>query len=278
MEEHAVNKLIEISVAKSTFEVRIGMLSKNLLKQIQGLRLKKNRIEEGLFIVEGTKSVIELLRSKIRVNKLIATTDWLQHYESEYKNAHIKTFEANLEELKIASNLTTPQDIIAIAEIDVINDLPDSKAQFVIALDNIQDPGNMGTILRIADWYGISNIICNENTVEWHNPKCIQASMGSFTRVGVHKTNLVEYFKKQQPKMVYGAVLNGKNLYTSTIEKNGILLIGNEGNGVSEELIPFITEPIAIPRSSDAESLNAAVATAILCDARARNLFSKVVI
>jgi TrmH family RNA methyltransferase len=275
LEEHAVNKLIEISAAKSTFEVRIGMLSKNLIKQIQGLRLKKNRIEEGLFIVEGTKSVIELLRSKIRVNKLIATTDWLQHHESEYKNAHIETFEANVDELIKVSNLSTPQHTIAIAVIDKIDDLPDSRAQFVIALDNIQDPGNMGTILRIADWYGISSIISNENTVEWHNPKCIQASMGSFSRVSVHKTGLVEYFKEQQPKIVYGAVLNGKNIYTTTIEKNGILLIGNEGNGVSEELIPFITEPISIPRSGDAESLNAAIATAIICDARARNLFSK---
>jgi TrmH family RNA methyltransferase len=251
------------------------MLSKNLLKQIHGLRLKKNRIEEGLFLVEGTKSVIELLRSKIAVNKLIATTDWLQQHESEYKNAHIDIVVASEEEVNKASNLNTPQQVIAIAALPSNESTGDPNKEFILALDNIQDPGNMGTIIRIADWYGINTIICNENTVEWHNPKCIQASMGSFSRIHVVKTNLTAYLNQYASAKVYGALLNGEGLYNCHIEQNGILLIGNEGNGIAEELLPYISKPIAIPKIGHAESLNAAIATAIICDARARNLFSK---
>jgi TrmH family RNA methyltransferase len=251
------------------------MLSKNQLKQIQSLSLKKKRIEFGLFTVEGAKSVIELLRSKIEVKSLIATQEWMLSHNHLFQFKQIEAFIATNDELNKLTNLSTAPEVIAVAKLTENTNLPDAQQNFVLALDTLQDPGNLGTIIRIADWYGIQNIVTCNHTVEWHNPKCIQATMGSFSRVSVVKTDLAHYLQSQQAASIIGAVLGGDNLYQTTIPSHGILLIGNEGQGIGSEHLPFINKFVTIPKAGMAESLNAAIATAILCDARARSMSNK---
>ena len=246
------------------------MLTKGAIKLIQSLKDKKNRQQHGLFLVEGTKTVMELLASKITVKSLFATDEWISFHKSLLKN--ISNLEIVSEkELKQISNLVTPQQVIALACIPNYSfDQKELANNFSIALDEIQDPGNLGTIIRIADWYGIKNIICSKNCADVYSPKVIQATMGSFMRVNVFYADLKSFFEEQNKLPVYGAVMNGENLYTTSISANGILLIGNEGSGISDELLTFVTHPITIPKIGDAESLNASIATAIICDAWAR--------
>lgn len=229
-------------------------------------------MELGLFTVEGSKSVIELLRSKIEVKSLIATSDWIQTHNHLFQHTRIEGITATEDELKKLSNFSTPPEVVAVAKLPIYEQLPDARTQFVLALDAIQDPGNLGTIIRIADWYGINHIITCNNTVEWHNPKCVQATMGSFTRVQVIKTDLANYLHNHADTAIVGAVLGEQNLYQTTMPQQGILLIGNEGHGIKPEHMSFVNQFITIPRIGLAESLNAAIATAILCDARARAL------
>jgi TrmH family RNA methyltransferase len=251
------------------------MLEKSLVKQVKALGNRQYRNETGLFLVEGTKSVLELLRSKISVKSLFATDEWIA---DNFKglNGVQNVYHVNEKELSQMSKFKTPQDVIAIAQIPSY-DLPEDAAnEFVIVLDNIQDPGNLGTIIRIADWYGINHIVCNEQTVEWHNPKVIQASMGSFLRVKVHKTGIESYLKSQNCN-IYAAVMDGQSLYETQLSAHGILLIGNEGAGVHSECLKNANHLITIPRIGHAESLNAGIATAIICDAwsRANSIFIK---
>lgn len=241
------------------------MLEKSLIKQVKALSSRQNRNESGLFVVEGTKSVLELLRSKISVKSLFATEEWIGRYNKETSNASEK-YPVSEKELFQISGFKTPQYVIAVAHIPKHEILPDASIQFVIVLDNIQDPGNLGTIIRIADWYGIHHIVCNEQTVEWHNPKVIQASMGSFLRVNVYKTPIDQYLEKQKCN-VYAAVMNGNSLYETPISNNGILMIGNEGAGINPHLMKYANHLLTIPGRGDAESLNAGIATAIICDA-----------
>jgi TrmH family RNA methyltransferase len=259
----------------NNFDRSLNMLSKNQLKQIQFLSLKKKRMELGLFTVEGSKSVIELLRSKIEVKSLIATSEWMHSYKEQLEQFQIESFEATIDELNKLTNLSTPPDVLAVAVLPIYTQLPDPYSSFVLALDSIQDPGNLGAIIRIADWYGINQIVTCNHTVEWHNPKCIQASMGSFARVKVIKTDLANYLQNHTACSIIGAVLEGESLYQTSIPQNGILLIGNEGHGIKPEHMLCVNKFITIPRVGQAESLNAAIATAILCDARARMLQSQ---
>lgn len=246
------------------------MLTKATVKLIQSLSDKKSRSEHGLFLVEGTKAVNELLVSKIHVKSLFATADWLNSHQSIVKNVAECTM-INDRELKQISNLVTPHEVIAMVEIPVyeIEKIKWNDA-FSIALDTIQDPGNMGTIIRIADWYGIENIVCSHTCADVFNPKVIQATMGSFIRVKVFYTDLEEFFGQHKIGNVYGAMMEGDDLYKTSLTKNGILLIGNEGSGISKNVIKYITKPITIKRRGGAESLNAAVAAGIICDAWAR--------
>jgi TrmH family RNA methyltransferase len=241
------------------------MLTKATAKLIQSLKDKRTRHELGLFVVEGPKTVSELLASKIIVKSLFATREWLE------ANAHImpnslECVEVSERQLEQLSFLQTPQQVLALVAIPKPSDLSHLLSGKVIALDTIQDPGNLGTIIRLADWYGITDIVCSEASADVYNPKVIQATMGSFMRVRLHYTNLKEWIG-QQTVPVMGALMSGQNLHQTQLPQKGVLLIGNEGSGISPELIPFVTQAITIPRFGGAESLNAGVATAIICDA-----------
>ncbi|MBP9187155.1 MAG: RNA methyltransferase [Bacteroidia bacterium] len=247
------------------------MLSKARIKIIQSLHLKKYRNELKLFVVEGKKQVAELLTSNYQISCLIATHNWaMQHAQYITNNTELIT--VSDDELKKVSLLQAPQDVLALVQMPDINYLPELLINnFTVVLDGIQDPGNLGTIVRIADWYGIKNIVCSLDCVDIYNPKTIQATMGSFARVNVYYTDLIEVLN-QTDLPVYGALMQGESLHTVQLHKNALLIIGNEGKGISENLLQYITNPITIPKFGEAESLNAGVAAAIICDARARFL------
>lgn len=246
------------------------MLTKATAKLIQSLKDKRQRQVSGLFVIEGAKAVTELSASKITVKSLFATQDWIMQNEKDFPTA-TEVVEISESQLKQISFLNTPQQVLALASIPHYDILHADKQDKVIVLDTIQDPGNLGTIIRIADWYGIKHIVCSSSGVDVFNPKVIQATMGSFMRVQVHYTNLKEWLAAY-PKPIMGALLTGESIHTTPLPKEGALLIGNEGAGISDELLPFISNPVTIPRFGGAESLNAGVATAIICDAWLRSL------
>lgn len=247
------------------------MISKARIKLIQSLADKKYRSELKLFVVEGKKQVAELLTSSLRISFIAGTTAWLSAHRSIIKS-NTEILEVTPDELKKISFLQTPQEVLALVELPN-TDLQEAELQheFCIALDEIQDPGNLGTIIRTADWYGIKHIVCSPNCADVFNPKTIQATMGSFMRVKVWYAPLQNWLT-QTKTPIYGALLTGKSVYETKFTQEGILLIGNEGRGISSELQPLITHPVHIPKIGGAESLNAAIATAIICDNRARNI------
>lgn len=232
-------------------------LSKNKIKWIRSLQQKKHRDELGLFLVEGEKMVNEALEFAHENIEFIAHTK-----DFQLKSSRIESIEINETELNQISSLKTPNKVVAVLKKSNFT-LPKESKQLIIALDGVQDPGNMGTILRIADWYGISDIVCSESTVDCFNSKVVQASMGAIFRIKIHYTELNNWLKKSELP-IYGALLEGDNIYKKETLQNGILLMGNEGNGISSDLLPSIDNPISIPRFGKAESLNVAVATGIL--------------
>lgn len=245
------------------------MLSKSLLKLIRSLDVKKFRKESNLFIAEGGKTVTDLLNSGIECKKIIATKSWLD--ENVTKDIKAEIIEVSNQELERASFLRTPQGVLGIfSQRNRILDESIPQRELCLALDDIQDPGNLGTIIRIADWFGIETIYCSTNTADVYNPKTIQATMGAIGRVNIFYTDLPSFLskvKKQVP--IYGTFLNGKNLYTETITQNGIIVMGNEGNGISEECAKEINKRLFIPNypteRDTSESLNVSTATAIIC-------------
>jgi TrmH family RNA methyltransferase len=253
------------------------MLSKAQIKHIRSLHLKKYRDEEGLFIAEGKKIVEELLDSSIEVLQILVTDTNEALLASFRKAIKLQKDDIDTELVSIAdtdldkiSALTTPQSVLAVCKIPKgISVHPNLKKELALALDDIRDPGNLGTIIRIADWFGINHIYCSEECVDAYNPKVVQASMGSIARVKVHYINLTEMLKSRAGEniTIYGALLNGKNIYKENASATGILVIGNESNGISKEVQKYISSPISIPsyNANGPESLNAAIATAILC-------------
>lgn len=246
------------------------MLSKNKIKLIQSLSRKKSRDETGLFLVEGNKMVEEALRSDYKVETLVCTSGFV-HLHPEIHLHVNELLETDSESIQKASLLQSPQDSLALVYKPAnIKPELDLKKDLVLALDFIQDPGNMGTILRIADWFGINTVICSENTVDVFNPKVVQASMGAIFRVKIGFTDL-ETFLSESGKShipVYGTFLEGKNIYAEMLTSNGIIVLGNEGNGISPEVAKLVSHKISIPSFSSgkgSESLNVAVATAICC-------------
>lgn len=234
------------------------MLSKNELKYIQSLCQKKQRQEERLFLVEGAKLVEELLLTPYEVKHIYALPAWAEKH-GRLPNLTVIT-ESELERI---SNLQTPNQVLAVVAQPEQAAEPVLENRLTLVLDNIQDPGNLGTIIRIADWFGIQQIVASPDTVERYNPKVIQSTMGSFARVQVWYRPLLPFL--QAVKLpVYGALLTGKSLYEETPLKEGLLLIGNESKGIAPELLQFISHPITIPRIGGAESLNAAVAAGII--------------
>jgi len=234
------------------------MLSRNEHKYIQSLCQKKQRHAEGLFIAEGIKLVDELLKSVYRIKKIYALADWAAQYTGP---ATVVTVTET--ELQKISSLQTPNQVLAVVEQKEAATAPVFNNRLTLVLDGIQDPGNLGTIIRIADWFGITQVIASEDTVELYNPKVIQSTMGSFVRVTVWYQSL-QGLLQTSTIPVYGALLNGKNMHGEPPVTEGILVIGNESKGISKDLLPFITHPITIPRLGGAESLNAAVATGII--------------
>jgi TrmH family RNA methyltransferase len=240
------------------------MISKATGKFIKSLQVKKYRKEEQSFIVEGAKSVAELLRSDFEVKWLAATDDFLQLHKNLLNNRHIEWTKASAKELGQLGTFQTNDGALAIALMKPNQPLT-VQNEYALILDVIRDPGNLGTIIRTADWYGIDKIIASEETADFYNPKVISATMGSFCRVQLYYTNLGEYLKTTDLP-VYGTFLNGTNIYTVDFAKAGLIVVGNEANGISTEVGQLVTVPITIPKRGGAESLNASIATAIVLD------------
>lgn len=230
-------------------------LSKNKIKWIRSLQEKKFREAEEKFVVEGEKMVLEALELIPERVELI-----VHLHEFDPGEVACEKLSCTARELKQISSFQTPNKMLAVLrkERSIIK-----TDGLVLALDGIQDPGNMGTIIRTADWFGVETILCSTDTVDCYNPKVIQASMGSIYRVKVHYTDL-KTFISDTKKPIYGALLNGKNVYETQLATDGILLMGNEGKGIRPELINCISVPLTIPRFGQAESLNVSTATAIL--------------
>jgi TrmH family RNA methyltransferase len=237
------------------------MISKNELKYIQSLYHKKTRDKEKVFIVEGPKMVAELLQSKFRPLKIwTSKEDWIQKYPS----APVELITP--EELERASHLKTAHEILAVAAMPTPQKLPVTNDKLILALDGIRDPGNMGTLIRIADWFGVDAIVASEDSADIFNPKVVQATMGSLFRLPVYFTNLKTFLSRSQTA-VYGALLDGTPLGSFPLPapfKEGVLLIGNESTGIREEILPYVSQAIKIPAFGQAESLNAAIAAAVL--------------
>ena len=238
------------------------MLTKNTIKQIASLRQQKFRKELGLFVVEGRKMTEELLHSDFETTELYATEAFLNSYPA-FSNAETIS-EVQMEQM---SGQDTPPGILAVVRIPKQGEIRTSS-RLVLALDGIANPGNMGTLIRTAEWFGIHDVVCSSDCVELWNPKVVQATMGSLFRVKVWATNLSDYLQKAKTegKAVYGALLEGEDLFQMQAKPEGILVIGSESHGIRADVLPCITHPVTIPRAGDSvtESLNAAVAGAIL--------------
>lgn len=238
-----------------------------------------------MFIAEGVKVVVELLNSNLKIVELYrvqgsgfsGSTSLTTGVRSSGKNG-ISGFDVSEEELKKISSLATPNEVLAVAEIPERKlDIESLKDELTLVLDDIQDPGNMGTIIRVADWFGIENIICSINTVDCYNPKVVQATMGSIARVNVFYediSNVINGIKDQIKAgfRIFGAVLDGDNIYSKKLSNKGFVVIGNESKGISANIVSLLTDRITIPnyahykdRGGEVESLNAAIAAAIIC-------------
>lgn len=243
------------------------MLTKNQIKFIQSLSRKKGRIESRCFLAEGNKLVEDTL-STFKCRMLIATPEWWQKHTLVQAE---QCFEVTHDELSRISLLTTPQEVLAVYEIPQQQlDENRLKNELSLVLDTIQDPGNLGTIIRIADWMGIHNIICSPECADVYNPKVVQATMGALARVAVHYTPLQPFLSRIEKELpIYGTFLDGENIYHKELSNNGLIVMGNEGNGISDTIRPLISQRLYIPNypqgASTSESLNVAVATAITC-------------
>jgi len=234
------------------------MLSKNQLKLILSLKKKKFRQQHKLFLAEGIKVVEELLNSKFEIQQLFCTSKYLNSFSIE--NTQLITDK----ELNVISGFNSPNQILGIFKIpekEIIK-----RKGFTLVLDEINDPGNLGTIIRLCDWFAVDQLICSTNTVDCYNQKVVQASMGSLVRSSIVYTDIKKFLENEN-RSVYGALLKGENIYQNKLTKNSILVMGNEANGISPEIQSMINQPITIPQfgtEQDTESLNVASATAIL--------------
>ncbi len=243
------------------------MISQSKIKLINSLSKKKFRDINQLFIAEGEKIVSDLLLSQIDIKWIFATKEW--HHKNNEVVAEEKV-ECELSQLKKITQLKTPPPVIAICQIPQTKIEKDNNSkELIIALDDIQDPGNLGTIIRLADWFGIKNIVCSNNTADAYNPKVVQATMGSIVRVNLFYTDLKEFLleEKEKDTPIYGTFLDGENIYTKTLSNEGIIIMGNEGKGISPQIEKLVTEKLLIPSFSQStnhsESLNVSTATAI---------------
>lgn len=250
------------------------MISKNKIKTIQSLKLKKNREKLNLFVAEGIKTIQELIVAGFEFEWIAGTNEALQKLD----DVNCEQIETDHSSIKKASFLSNPQDIIAVCKMPKWKLNQEALTnQLSLVLDDIQDPGNLGTIIRIASWFGIKSIICSENTVDCFNPKVVQASMGALAHVKIHYTELeilLSNLKNSIP--VYGTFLEGNNIYSEKLSDNGVIVMGNEGNGISFEVEKLVTRKLLIPSTNNekrVESLNVSIATSIVCSEFKRRLF-----
>ncbi|MCF8425312.1 MAG: RNA methyltransferase [Bacteroidia bacterium] len=240
------------------------MLTKADIKFVKSLADKNIRYANKLFVAEGSKSITDLLSSSLEVKTIFAIEAWFKQQPKELLQK-AQCISITQKELEQMSSLRSTREVIALFSIPQFRFEPNADSGLILALDTLQDPGNLGTIIRLADWYGIQQIWCTEQTVDCFNTKVIQSTMGSMGRVQVHYGNLPDWFK-QTKLPVIAADMDGKSAKEFQFPKNMILLIGNEGSGISAELQKFVSATIKIDRRGKAESLNAAVASAILVD------------
>ena len=235
------------------------MLTKSHSKLIQSLKQKKFRKLHNLFVVEGVKSINEVLISRIKIHTLFYTEEFTGDFDGEFKKIKIST-----SELSKVSNLKTASGVLALCEVP-ISSLKSFDDELILVLDGVNDPGNLGTIIRLADWFGVKNIICSKETVDCYNSKVIQSTMGSFTRVKVIYTDL-DVFLANYNNPIYGTFIDGNSIYKETLPAKGAIVMGNEANGISSEVAKIITRRITIPQfgQKNTESLNVAMATSIV--------------
>ncbi len=243
------------------------MFSKQQQKYVQSLQIKKYRQEHQRFLVEGAKSVQELLRSDLETELLLCTPKFYTENEKNLKKISVEQIsQAELEKL---GTLQSNDAALAVVRMRENTHLIADTDEFVLVLDDIRDPGNLGTILRIADWYGIKKVICSETTVDFYNPKVVSASMGSFTRIKVYYSKISKYFEnivKNNKVEIIGTFLNSENVHHVDFPNSGYIVLGNESNGIGAEVEKLITRKITIPRFGEAESLNVGIATAVVLD------------
>jgi RNA methyltransferase, TrmH family len=245
------------------------MLSKSEIKLITSLKQKKYRLQHQLFVAEGKKTILELLNSKFQLHQLFTTT-------LEFDVSDVLQTTITAKELNKISFLKTPNTVLAVFEIPKPQPIDFSK--LIVALDNVRDPGNLGTIIRLCDWFGVKDLVCNLETVDCYNPKVIQATMGSITRVNVSYLDLESLLSSQKTIQKFGAFMDGKTIYNMSFPDSGILVLGNEANGISKEVESRITDRISIPRFGElqaTESLNVANAAAILLSEFKRRTFTE---
>jgi len=244
------------------------MLSKAVIKYLHALQQNKFRRKYGHFLAEGSINVLDFMGGSLKIIQLFATETWIASHQKELSGLVYES--VSLQEMEKISALKNPSEVLAVVEKPEYR-LPDITAidRYVLALDNIKDPGNLGTIIRTADWFGIRDVVCSLESVDIFNPKVVQATMGSLARVWAHYTSLVDWFgDKPEDLKIFGAVLDGQDIRKTNKPGKGILLIGSEAHGITKALYPFIDHFITIPGTgeiSGPESLNAAVATAIAC-------------
>jgi TrmH family RNA methyltransferase len=242
---------------------RITLKQKQLIKSLQ---IKKYRKQEQSFLVEGAKSIRELMTSDFEIVMIVGTEAYLSGIALE----KVELIAVSEKELEALGEFQSNNAAIAVARIKPNLPLTVDDNEFALVLDDIRDPGNLGTIIRTADWYGIRKIIASAETSDFYSSKVISSTMGSFTRISIFYTEL-ETFLKESKQSIYGAFLDGQSIHTTVFGKGGLIVIGNESLGISAKLNDLITNRITIPKYGDAESLNAAIATAIICDNLRRN-------
>ena len=243
------------------------MISKNKLKFIRSLEQRKYRREHGVFVAEGPKTVGDMMGA-FECVYLAATGEWLLKHDVP---DGVEVDEVSDDELRRASFLDHPQQVLALFRIPVYDfHVRCTELELCLALDNVQNPGNLGTIIRLADWFGIERVFCSRGTADLYNPKVVQAAMGSLARVKVHYVDLASFLATLPAGVpVYGTFLDGENLYGETLGSHGVIVMGNEGNGISDEVAQYVTHRVTIPNYNQhddgADSLNVAVATAVVC-------------
>ncbi|NIJ53303.1 TrmH family RNA methyltransferase [Dyadobacter arcticus] len=253
------------------------MLSKNRIKYINSLKIKKYRQLHQSFIVEGGKSVLELLSSDFDIEFVLATEEFQQKYSSILSRHSTRPETVTIAELESAGSFQTNDSCLAVAKTKQNEFLSLQDSEYVLILDDVRDPGNLGSIIRVADWYGINKIICSTDSTDFYNPKVVAASKGSFTRVRTFYTDLKTYLSDHgEGQSIVGAFLGGDSIYDFQFSpKGGFIVMGNESNGIGQEVESFVTDKLMIPRFGEAESLNVGIATAVMLDNMRRQLSAK---